>query len=275
MHGQESSIQEGQVGGETVQSPRPRKRPKAGFIVGAVLLLIALFGGSLFLILHYTGEGFSSSPTNGKISTLTDTPTPTATPDQALFSDNFTNNNAGWDTSSDSGYTRDVSNNVLTLADTKHGTILTESLPTNNIFDNYIVTVIFTLVKADWNDSAGVYVRGDSNLDHDYRIEINGNNTYDIVKEYLDANATPQAAILLGPAKAASLHPLGQPNVLRVILHGPRITMVINNVVVGSVTDNDYTKGQIDLFVHNGTTSSGVKAVFERVEVDHLQERIN
>lgn len=268
MNGQESSIQEGQVGGETVQSPRPRKRPKAGFILGAVLLLLALIGGSLFLILHYTEEGLSSSRTNGNISTPTDTPT--ATPDQALFSDNFTNNNVGWDTSSDSGYTRNVSNHVLTLADTKHGTILTESLPTNDTFDNYIVTVIFTLVKADQNDSTGVYVRGDSNLDHDYRIEINGNNTYDIVKEYLDANATPRAAILLGPAKAASLHPLGQPNVLRVILHGPRITMVINNVVVGLVTDNDYTKGQIDLFVHNGATSSGVKAVFENVEVDRV-----
>jgi hypothetical protein len=51
MHGRESSIQEGQVEGGTAQSLGPWKRPKAGFIVGVVLLLLTLIGGSFFLVL--------------------------------------------------------------------------------------------------------------------------------------------------------------------------------------------------------------------------------
>jgi Domain of Unknown Function (DUF1080) len=143
-------------------------------------------------------------------------------------------------------------------------------LPTDATFDDFAVTVTFTLAQAHPDDSTGIYVRGDSNLDHDYRIDINGDNTYDIVKEYLDSDANPQSSILMGPSKVTALYPVGQKNTLQVVLISSRIVVWINDALAGSVTDSDYTKGQIALFAHHGNTSSGVKVTFTNVEVDRV-----
>lgn len=271
MYGPESPMRTEQEGGDYVHAPQSEKRLRVGLLIGVVVLLLTLGGASLPLVLKVVGgpgDGLSSSPVREMTPMPTNTPTPTPTPTQALFSDNFANNSDGWDTSSDNGYTRAVSNRMLILANIKPGTILTESLPTNDIFDDFTVTITFTLLQADASDSAGIYVRGDSNLDHDYRIEINGNNTFDIVKEYLDANTDPQTSILVGPLKVPSLHPAGQQNTLQVALKGPRIVILINSILVSTVTDSNYTKGQIALFARAGNASNGVKVTFSSVEVD-------
>jgi Domain of Unknown Function (DUF1080) len=274
MDGSESSTHTEQGEGDSVHTVQPKRRPHVWLFLGVTILVLFLIGASLLS----TFKASSSNPGNDASSmvakvmtpTPTNTPTPTATPAQALFADNFTNNSNGWDTSSDSGYTRAVSNGMLILANTKPGTILIESLPTNALFDDFAVTVTFMLTQADPNDSTGIYVRGDSNLDHDYRIDINGDNTFDITKEYLNSNENPEASILMGPLKVAALHPVGQKNTLQIVLIGSRIVVWINNALAGSVTDSDYAKGQIALFAHDGNISSGVKVTFTNVEVDRV-----
>src|SRR5205823_4689537 len=238
-------------------------------LIGAVVfLLIMVISGTIFFYVQGKSSKTSSSGNSAVSPTArkaTPTPTPTAqsTP-QPLFSDDFTDKSKGWYLGSASGYTRVIDNNSLTLADSNH-TILTESLPTNTSFDDFKVNVTFTILQANQDDSVGLYLRGDSNLDHDYRIDIYGNNTYAISKEFLDANKSPQVQFLVSPSRASALKPAGQQNTITVMMKGPELVLLVNGTIVNSVTDSDYTSGQIALFVQNSETSSEVEVSFSSV----------
>lgn len=230
-----------------------------------VLLLMIVSSILLFVVLRSNGKATGHRGDAHKTVTPTPSPTLALTP-QPLFSDTFLDNKKGWYTGTVAGYTRKVEAGALILADTSH-TVLTESLPVNDTFDNVTLTATFTLVNADANDSAGLYVRGDSNLDHDYRFEVFGNNTYAISKEYLDNTNTQQVISLTGPLHSSYLHPLGQENTLTVMTKGPTLVLLINGSVANSFNDVDYKRGQIALFVANGTTSDGVTASFSSISV--------
>lgn len=248
------------------------KNYKAARLVAASALLLAVVisGSTFFFIIRGKGNN-TISPGSSRVTpivrkaAITPTPTILATP-QPLFFDNFADKSKGWYLGNVSGYTRVIDNNSLILADANHK-ILTESLPSNTIFDDFMVTVTFTLLQANHDDSVGLYLRGDSNLDHDYRIDIYGNNTYAISKEYLDADKDPQVQYLVPPIHAASLKPVDQQNTLTALAKGPIIVLLINGKVVNTVTDTDYTKGQIALFVQNSETSSEVDASFSSISV--------
>ena len=247
-------------------------------LIGAVVfLLIMVISGTIFFYVQGKSSKTSSSGNSAVSPTARKaipTPTPTAqsTP-QPLFSDDFTDKSKGWYLGSASGYTRVIDNNTLTLADSNH-TILTESLPTNTSFDDFMVRVTFTILQANKDDSVGLYLRGDSNLDHDYRIDIYGNNTYAISKEFLDATKSPQVQFLVSPTSAAALKPAGQQNTIMVMMKGPELVLMVNGTIVNSVTDSDYTSGQIALFVHNSETSSEVETSFSSVIVYPLPDQV-
>ncbi len=214
------------------------------------------------------------SASKAKIAGQTITPTmPTATQTltgtaqtMPLFFDDFVGSNKGWSLSSVFGYTRKIENGNLTLADENHQ-ILTESLPTGAMFNDFMVSATFTLVQANRDDSVGLYLRGDSYLDHDYRVDIYGNNTYAISKEFLDVSKIPQAKLLISPTSTTALHPVGLQNSITVIMQGPKMVLLINGTMVNSVTDTDYSSGQIALFVQNSATSNGVEASFSTIAV--------
>jgi len=46
--------------------------------------------------------------------------------------------------------------------------------------------------------------------------------------------------------------------------------LLINDTYVNTLSDPDYTKGQIALFVTNGMTSQGVTAIFSSIEITVL-----
>jgi hypothetical protein len=267
----------------------PRKRLK--LLIGLVILLLVIAGSSILFVTKIEGSRVSSAqqhhgsattitpaitPTPSPTPTLTPTPTPsptltptpTSTP-QPLFSDNFADNSKGWYVSDVPDYIRTIANNRLTLSATNHK-VLIESVPANRTFDDFALTTTVALLQADANDSVGLYMRGDSNLDHDYRIAISGNAMYSICKESLDTNNNPVVTYLIPPTHSAALHPLGQANTLNVVMQGPTLTLTINGTTVTSVTDTDYTHGQIALFVANGSTSDGVIAAFSSIEIDPL-----
>src|SRR5947209_6031751 len=183
--------------GDDAQTPQPKRVTHIIFITLIVMLLI-LSVSSLFFIERSKGNG-------SQLTTDTETPTPTPTPTsiyletppvQSEFYDTFKNNALGWSVSSTTGYYRTVKPGALTLVNTNLGTTLVESLPTNAIFDNFTVIVDLTILKASLDDSVGIYIRGDSNLEHDYRIDLNSNGTFDIVKEYLDSRNNHQSSFI-------------------------------------------------------------------------------
>ncbi len=238
------------------------------------LLVIVLSGSLLYVFRGGTSKGKTGHPTSPTASTVTPTPTLTGTaPPQPLFFDDFVDSDKGWSLTSVSGYTRKIENGNLTLADEKHN-ILTESLPTSATFNDFMVTVTFTLLQANREDSVGIYMRGDSYLDHDYRLDIYGDNTYAISKEFLDQSREPQVDFLVNPTTTTALHPVGQQNIITIIMKGPKLVLIINGSVVNSVLDTDYTSGQIALFVQNSETSSGVKASFSSVGVYPVPDKL-
>jgi hypothetical protein len=187
-----------------------------------------------------------------------------------MFYDTFINDYHGWLLGSNGGYFRIMVNNSLILSDTNPDTPLVEAAPTLTNLDNYVVSTDFTISQGDGNDGTGLYLRGDSTLDHDYRVDINGNNTFDVAKEFLDTKQTAQQTMLVPPTYTNVLHPPGRSNTLTVILIGPALTIEMNNVVVATVNDLSYTNGQIALFARHGATSSGVTISFTRFEIDRL-----
>ncbi len=273
----------GKTGEEDRQAPRTRRPPSIIFFTFIIFLLLALSIGSFILVKSQEdAANHRVSPVTPTIP-ATPTPTPTATstemyletpPPQALFYDTFINNALGWSITNQAGYIRTLANGKLTLTDTNANTTLVESLPSNAIYDNFIVTVDLTILYAGENDSVGIYVRGDSTMDHDYRIEINDDNTFDIAHEYLDASKRPRAIILDGPLPSSVLNPPKMQNTISVIMVGAQLLLFINNTEVTSISDGDYTTGQIALFARAGETSNGVSVSFSRVEVDHPPDQI-
>src|SRR5260370_7606553 len=160
---------------------------------------------------------------------------------QVVFYDNFINNALGWSNVSTAGYYRTVKSRKLILTNTNPGTTLIESLPTNAIYDNFTVSVDLTILKAGGNDSTGIYIRGDSNLDHDYRIDLNGDGTFDIAKEYLDSKNHPQSIFLDGPRNSSALNPPGAQNTITVIVDCSQLQLFLNNVKVTPVNATNYS----------------------------------
>ena len=258
----------GKTVGEDTQPPRPRRGLNVLLIATIITVLLVLSFSGFFFIQISKGKGLQSTPTPTSI--YMETPPP-----QSVFYDTFINNALGWSTLSTAGYDRSVKPGELILTNTIPGTTLIESLPTNSIYDNFTVSIDLTILKAGGNDSVGIYIRGDSNLDHDYRIDLNGNGSFDIAKEYLDSKNDPRSVFLDGPHKSSALNPLGVQNTITVVMDGSQLQLFHNQVKVSTVNDSDYTIGQVALFVRAGENSSGVSVSFSRVEVDKLQEGIS
>jgi hypothetical protein len=245
------------------------KKNKTKFTMFFALLciLIIIISGSVFYLQY--GIAHKAKTADQTITpmmpTVTKTPIGTAQT-LPLFFDDFVGSNKGWSLTSVFGYTRKLENGDLTLADENHQ-ILTESLPTGATFNDFMVSTTFTLVQANRDDSVGLYLRGDSYLDHDYRVDIYGDNSYAISKEFLDESKIPQDKFLVSPTTTTALHPVGRQNSITIIMKGPALILLINSIVVNSVTDTDYSSGQIALFVQNSATSNGVEAAFSTIAV--------
>lgn len=257
-------------------SPRRRKRSLAIALACVAVIIGILLAGNLLGVFQSKGGGpgknirATTSPTPVTIPTWT--PTEVTPPAEALFYDTFVNNSHGWSLLGNNGYFRILVNNTLILADTNPGTTLIESVPTSTNMDDYVISTDFTINRAGAHDSIGLYLRGDSTLSHDYRIDINGDMTFDVAKEWLDPNqAQPaQTTMLVSPTRTSYLKPMGQQNTLTAIMLGDTLTVILNNDVLTTVSDPSYTSGQIALFAHHNTSSQGVNVSFSRVEIDRV-----
>jgi hypothetical protein len=259
------------------ERPAPAHHPprvrKAIQILVFLIVVGALIFTSIFILTKKTGE--ADGPGKGK----TPTPTPRATatlviptPTQALFYDTFQDNRHNWTMSDSGGFVRTISDGRLTLTATNPNTTLIEGLPNFVPYKDFTMTIRFIFEQGDGNDSIGVYLRGDTNLDHDYRFDINGDSTFDVAKELLDNNSQPQSFYLSAPGRVAALHPMGQTNTMTVEMRGSDISVRINDAPVCDLVDSDYPSGQIALFAKHGSTSPAVTASFSLFEIDRLPE---
>lgn len=241
--------------------PQPRRGPNVALLIGIGVLVCLLVGGGVFFLVLSKGNTASS------VTTTSINGTTAGTASGALFSDDFANNSKGWDTGSGSGYSSTVGKHAMVLSEANHK-ILAEPIPGSGsiatTYSDFSVTTTFTIMKADQNDSVGLYVRGDDNLSQGYFVDIFGDNTYDIVKVFPNAN---QDTFLISPTNSSAINSVGQQNKLTVIMKGPKIVVLINDKVVNSISDSAYPSGQLAIFAENGRSSDGVKATFSSVSI--------
>ena len=249
-----------QYGAGYAQAPQPKKGPNVGLIIGIIALLVILVGGGLFFLTRSRGGTTNVTPSPGVIPSIVPT-------QQALFFDNFANKNKGWATGNDNGLSRNITNHALVLVENNQNHILTETLPSNSTYSDFMVTTTFTFNQGDQNDSVGIYMRGDSNLDHDYRVDINGDNSYAIAREFIDTDNVPKQLFIVKATHSSAIKPVGQQNTVTTIMKGSQLVLLINGTKVDSINDKNYTNGQIALYVRHGTSSSGAQASFSRVAV--------
>jgi Domain of Unknown Function (DUF1080) len=247
------------------QPPAQKRKPKLGLIIGLVVLLIILIGGSFgaytYLKRHNT--------TTTQISTPTTTPTPSAPP---LFSDTFQNNNSGWDLTSDPGkFSVKVGNGTLILEDDENR-LLPELIPSNTSFSNFRLSVDAVLSKGTQDNGYGIYIRVASNQNSDlatyYRFEIYGDGTYAVFKGTVDANGNSTSKPLVNYSASDVIQKVGSVNHLTIIANGPSMTFIVNGQTITTVTDSSYTSGSIALFVSNvqGTTPVAA-ATFSKLSI--------
>ena len=241
--------------------------------VNRVLLLIAAVFLLILSIIIVVSKSQRSHPASESDIPTASSATPIyldTPPAQSEFYDTFKNNAQNWSVSNASGYDRMISHGGLTLTNTNQNSTLIESIPNNSSFANCTVIVDLTMLRVGPSDSVGIFFRGDTNLEHDYRIDLYGDGTFDIVKEYLDTTNNPQFVVLAKAKINNILKPLGSPNTILLAMDGPQMRVYINNLRVSAVTDSAYTAGQIALFAQANGESPEVQVFFSRVEIDKL-----
>ena len=172
-----------------------------------------------------------------------------------LFSDKFVNDSSGWNQQSVRGsYMVTLGGGMLALENDKQS-LLWEALPGTQTYSNFQITVNAKLSKGDANNGYGVYIRGAANQDNElatyYRFELYGDSSYAIFKGSTDATGktvdTKLVDFLVNPVIAKQ----GKVNSIRIIARGPRLSFVVNDHLLQTVTDTSYSSGSIALFVSN------------------------
>jgi hypothetical protein len=247
------------------QPVQPKKGPNIGLLVGVGVLLLVLIGGGVLLL-----AGGKKAPTQGATSSSTTTASKNATAAagtasavQPLFADTFADNSKGWDLSN--GAT--ISNHALTLATTGQNAFVNEFLPVSNPFGDFLLKVTYTVEQGDQNDFAALSLRTDTNFNHEYHVELSPQQMFEIGKSYVDSNNKVQEKALVPFTNSSLLKPIGQENTVVVVMKGNHLVMEINGTVVESISDSDYSSGQIALYAYHANTSDGVKVSFTNVSV--------
>ncbi len=85
-----------------------------------------------------------------------------------------------------------------------------------------------------------------------------------------DSRNIPQSVILFGPESGSALYPPGKQNTMMLTMNGSQLQLVMNNVIVSTMIDSDYSAGQVALFAHLGSDAQDVAVSFSKVEIDKL-----
>lgn len=245
------------------QYPKKKRIPRAWLVLGSILVLLLACSGLLFASSRRTNNNTGNITTTSTTVTTTRAVTPTARP---IFTDDFVDNSKNWDVGSAAGYSSTISNNVLTMKEANHK-LFRESIPTNTSYTDFSITMTFTLVQGDLNDSVGLFLRSSADGHQGYYVDIYGDDTYDIIKIQTDTHQKNQAIYLAEPTTSPALHTKGQKNIMTVVMKGSQIALLLNNKVVKSVTDSSFIGGPVALFIENGNSSDGVIATFDSVAI--------
>jgi hypothetical protein len=248
------------------QRPGQKRGKRTRLIVGVIALVVILIAVSV------GGYVFFSKPSSTAIvppPSYTPAPTPVENP---LFSDQFVNNNHGWDLSSSSGqFSVKVGNGSMVLED-DNNRLLWEIVPGGKNFSNFYLTLDAVLSKGSQDNGYGIYIRGSSNQSLDiatyYRFEMYGDGTYAIFKGTVDASGTSNSVKLVDYTTSSIINKQGQVNHIAINANGSTMSFYVNGHLIKFVTDNTYPSGSIAMFVSNLPNSPpGAQATFSHLVI--------
>ena len=252
------------------QRQGPSKRASIIYVTVA-LLVIFLFG---YAGLRASGLSLASlkPPATHTIVHPALTESYPATKGAPLFVDKFINDSSGWNQQSVPGsYTVTLGSGVLALENDKQS-LLWESLPGTMTYNNFQLTINARLSKGDQNNGYGVYIRGAANGGNDlatyYRFELYGDGSYAIFKGTTDAAGKTVDTKLVDFLLNSAIAKKGNTNRIRIIARGPKLSFIVNDHLLQTVTDTSYTSGSIALFVSNlPEAKPGVQVQFSNLAV--------
>ncbi len=249
-------------------SQGPSKRASLVYVI--VTLLVIIFFS--YAGLRAAGISLSSltAPTHIGNGALNESyPTANGAP---LFFDKFTDDSSGWNRQSVPGtYKVIVGGGVLSLENDKQS-LLWEPLPGTRTYTNFLLIANAMLSKGDQNNGYGFYIRGAANQGNElatyYRFELYGDGSYAIFKGSTGADGktvdTKLVDFLLNPAIAKR----GKLNQMMIIARGSRMSFIVNNHLLQTVTDTSYANGSIALFVSNlPEAKPGAQAQFSQLAI--------
>ena len=244
------------------QSPAKKRRPRIGLIIGIVVILLIIIGGSI------GGYAYLKKQSTTPIVQATATTAPTSIPrGKPLFSDVFLNNKNAWDTTSKAGeFSAKVGNGSLVLEDDNHK-LLWELVPGGKNFGDFFLTADAVLSMGGQDNGYGIYIRGASNQNLDiatyYRFELYGDGTFAIFKGTVDGTGTSTSTPLVKDSPNAAIQKQGKVNHIAISAKGPTMSLIVNGQTLEIVTDNTYASGSIAFFVSNlPAAPSGAQATF-------------
>jgi hypothetical protein len=233
------------------QAQGPSKRASLVYFV-VTLLVIILFSYAGIRAAGVSLSSLTTPPHPGNGVLKESYPTAKGAP---LFFDRFTDDSSGWNRQSVPGtYAVTLGNGALSLEDDKQS-VLWEPLPGTKTYSNFQLTANAMLSKGDQNNGYGFYIRGAANQGNEvatyYRFELYGDGSYAIFKGSTGADGktvdTKLVDFLLNPAIAKK----GKLNHIMIIARGSKMSFIVNNHLLQTVTDTSYASGSIALFVSN------------------------
>ena len=253
------------------KEPVKSQQLNVGRIVGVLLLLLALIGGSFlayaFLFAHKSTQQVTNSSSSSPL--IVTRSVPQGTP---LFQDNFIQNTNGWSIQSYPGeFSVTLGNGALKLA-SENNKLLWEQVPGGKSYGDFQLSVDAVLSKGSQDNGYGVYIRGtlsqNTSIISFYRFELYGDGSFAVFKGMTDANGTITASRLVDYTNSSLIQKQGILNHVMINAKGSRLQFIVNGQTVSTVSDTTYMNGSVALFVSNlQNASPGAEATFSHLTI--------
>ncbi len=233
-----------------------------GFFTGRKLLLLALallviVGGIAFslVLFHQNPAGpvttlktvgpaatptTPATPTTLQVTTVTSASIPTGT---LVLDDPLRDASKGyrWDQTTLSGGRCGFANGAYHIADTQPGIISCSPEAKVPALGNLTFQVQMTIISGD---EGGLAFRVNQSTTQYYYFAVASDGSYHL--DLVEGSLNLPSSLLQG-SNAAIKKGLNVPNVLAAVANGSQISLYVNNVLIGKVTDSTYASGQLGL----------------------------
>ncbi len=180
-----------------------------------------------------------------------------------LYADDFSDTSSGWSRIATAGYKMDYIDGMYHIYVNTSNTVKNARLPTEKMFNDFIVETTVYLVDVPEDGEYGLNLRRDTENNY-YRLIVSNNKKFAFYK-YKQGKWTA----LIPWTESDAIE--GGSNKLKVIASGENFTIYINDRWVGSCTDKDIRSGVIDILAETVDTSN-IHVAFDGISVWSIKD---